>query len=330
MVRVEWLIWLITGRCNLNCKHCYASQYRGEVELGTRDVIRVLNDAYAEGVEHVNFTGGEPILRKDMFKILEECKNIGLSSSLFTNSTIIDVKDAEKFSKLEIPIYTSIEGPTREIHEKIRGRNSWDKALRGIKLLREYDIPFHINITITSLNWSFAGETLEKAVMLGANSVSIIPSMPAGNSLKYRITPTLYEYNHALTDAYLKARELGVEFRAWCTPFAPKTLRLEHIRYSTCRDWGVADVSPSGDILLCDVLGVRLANVKSGFRSAWETAINSKMYREAINTPIPLECRGCEISRICRGGCYARCYLSRGSFEGPDPLCPRFEDTPIY
>lgn len=331
MKSLEWVIWLITGRCNLNCKHCYASQYRREVEASTSAVIKVLCEAYSVGVEHVNFTGGEPLLRRDLFEILRECKDLGISTSVFTNSTLISEDVALKLSRLEVPVYTSLEGPNREVHESIRGLNSWSRALKGMGILRRYGIPFHINVTVTSLNWSSVGETLEKAVDLGAYSTSIIPAMPVGNSFINGISPSPLEFKRALVEAYYKAKELRVEFRVWCSPFTPIVLGLKSTRYTSCREWGVVDISPSGRVLLCDVLGLSVGNVvEEGFEKAWEKMVNSEVYRETSNPHVPLECRNCRIASNCRGGCYARSYLVKKTFEGPDPLCPMFEDTSKY
>ena len=80
----ETLIWIITGRCNLQCKHCYATAYREEIEIPQNRKLELIKEAADIGVEYIQYTGGEPLLVKDIFEILQYTKDCGIESSIFT------------------------------------------------------------------------------------------------------------------------------------------------------------------------------------------------------------------------------------------------------
>mgnify|MGYP003881832321 CR=1 FL=1 len=317
----EWIIWLVTPYCNLRCFHCYASIYGSDKQLGYKDIVRVLEDAFENGVEHINYTGGEPILRRDILDILEATVEIGLTTSLFTNSTLVNDTVASRISRLEIPIYTSLDAPCKSLFEEIRGVGSWDKTMHGIKTLKSHGVYLHINMTVTRLNYIVTSDTIRKALELGADSISIIPSMPSGRALENRMYVEKREFLEALSQAEETAREYGVEIAVWCTPYIPLLEWARHLHSGNCRYWNVMDLAPNGDVLLCDVLGVRVSNVLvDGVDGAWRKLLEHPVMKKTMD--IPVECSGCSIASYCRGGCFARSYIVRGGVDRRDPLCP--------
>jgi MoaA/NifB/PqqE/SkfB family radical SAM enzyme len=116
----EEIIWIITGACNLNCPYCYAKQYADEEEISGDAVLELLEEASNEGVNEVNFTGGEPLLRKDIFRILRKTVDLGMNASLFTNLMKMDRDNAVELCKLDIYVLTSLDGP-RTVYERAKG-----------------------------------------------------------------------------------------------------------------------------------------------------------------------------------------------------------------
>ena len=321
---METIIWIVTGKCNLACKHCYATPYRGEGELPTDTVVTVLREAVEAGVEHVHFTGGEPLLRKDMLVILREAVGLGLSVSVFTNATLLNEGIAKELSALGVKVFTSLDGPSRDVHEAIRGGGSWEALMRGVKLLREAGIPFHVNVSVSELNWRYVSEAVRRAVELGAESFSIIPAMPAGTALKIHSYVSSRHYVAALRAVEEVAKELGVVVDVWCTPFLRLVTKSPWLRTANCRDWGVMDVTPSGRVVLCDVMNVTAAHVvRDGVRGAWVKLMDHPVIKAVMRPPSMEPCASCPIAGECRGGCFARSYIVRKNPCSPDPLCPR-------
>ncbi len=321
---LESIIWIVTGRCNLNCKHCYASPYRVEVELGKAEALRLAKELAEVGVKYINLTGGEPLLRKDIFELLEYCIDLGIDVSVFTNMTLVSREVAEKLSRLEIYTLTSLDGHNREVFELVRGHGSWERFLQGLSYARDAGVELHINISVNELNWMYIDKIISKAVELGGASISLIPSMPAGNALKNRVYVTSNHFRQAIEMTAEKAEELGMDVAVWCAPFIGLVTESKRIIYGNCRNWGVMDISPSGKALICDVLNIRVADViKEGVLEAWRRLTTGKIGRMIHEPKIKSVCMNCPQLSKCLGGCYARAYITYGDLESPDPLCPR-------
>jgi radical SAM protein with 4Fe4S-binding SPASM domain len=313
----SWLIWIITASCNLNCPYCYSTHYLRERPLGREEVMKLLREAASTGVRYIDYTGGEPLMRRDISEILEETVDLGINASIFTNLTLLSQDIASKISKLDIGVVTSLDGP-REIYERVKGQGTWEKFLRGIDELKRRNIPFHVNITVSTVNYERVGDAIILANDLGADSISIIPSMAFGRALETKSFIGREEFLKSVIQADRVAEEIGIRVSVWCSPFLG-VLKLRNLYYSDCREFRELDVSPGGKALVCDVMGVEVADItKDGIRGAWRKLNESELYLRVKE--LPIECSDC---RICRGGCYARAFNYWGRLPSIDPLCPR-------
>jgi len=320
----ETIVWLVTSKCNLNCRHCYAKEYLGEEDLDTASALRVVREAAEAGVKHIHYTGGEPLLRRDIKEVLKETLELGVQATLFTNSTLVTRDLARELSNLGILVYTSIDGPSREVHEALRGPGTWGRLVKGLKALVGEGVEVHANISVAETNWAYVGDTIAKALELGASSVSIIPTMPAGNALRYGTHVTPSHFAKAVARAARAAEELGVTVGVWCAPFTGAVTRSPNLEWSNCRDRDVMDLSPSGRVLTCDVMNYSVGNVlELGVRGAWEALRRDPVMVRASKPRLKPPCTTCPLRSLCRGGCYARAWLAYGDVEAPDPLCPR-------
>ncbi len=319
----ETVIWVVTHRCNLRCRHCYAVKYANERELGEEGALRAVTIFADAGVEHLHITGGEPLLWQPLWRVLEAANSAGLEVSLFTNATLLPMKPelADRIASSVTKVYTSLDGPSPEIHDAIRGAGSFSKAVEGIRLLVKEGVRVHINMSVTELNWAHVKATLRRALELGASSVSIIPAMPAGRAAETGIWVRSPSFMKALMQVAEFSEEEGVEVGGWCAPFLAALRLPGRLRYGNCRDWSVMDVTPSGNVVTCDILGEVVANIfEDGVEGAWRKLLSSDILR-SISKP-PQECAGCPAANVCRGGCYARAKLLKGVYNARDPLCP--------
>jgi radical SAM protein with 4Fe4S-binding SPASM domain len=146
--------WEITDKCNLKCIHCLVRRVKRKRELSTSEVLTALENLQRHGLRKLELTGGEPLLRRDIFHILEYCKKKGIEVDLITNGTLIDKYVVKKLKKVANRIYVSLDGPNSKINDAIRGKGSFRKTLKGIKLLIKERIDTVCILTLNKINIS--------------------------------------------------------------------------------------------------------------------------------------------------------------------------------
>lgn len=272
------------------------------------------------GVENLHLTGGEPLLRRDIFKILDAAKN-GTEVSLFTNLLVMDREKARKLRSRGVQVFTSIDGARKETHEAVRGEGSWRLLMRSISIIREEGVSFTPIFSTSSLNFKEAGEFVRLAEELGASSAVLLPVMPFGRAENRDFSADSRICTEAIGLAEEAAERLGFRIILWCMPFAGLLVKSKYVSWDSCKSERNMDIGPSGEVLICDTLDIPVSSIKNkSLREAWLELNKSSLFVEIMsNNP----CTDCPVSSACKGGCYARSYKKYGSFNNPDPLCPR-------
>jgi len=173
--------------------HCYQTGSKTK-ELSLEEITETLDeitemlDAWQsmyqlEFSPSFNVTGGEPLLRKDLFAILERMSSVNFKVYLLTNGTLIDSRAAEQLSALGIKgVQVSIEGP-EGIHNKIRGKGSFAAACRGVECLVRSGLKVTLNATLSSLNAEYLPDMVDVAAFLGAHRLGFSRLVPYGKGL---------------------------------------------------------------------------------------------------------------------------------------------------
>ena len=180
----------VTERCNLRCKHCYQSEKKPQqmslsdikaLIAETSDMLTDWRQAYGLSfISSFNVTGGEPFLRKDIFRVIEQLKENKFDTYILTNGTLITREIASVLSLLEIKgVQISIEGP-EDIHDDIRGRGSFAAALKGIRYLVDAGLELTLNTTLSALNAPYFVDMIKLASSLGAQRLGFSRLVPAG------------------------------------------------------------------------------------------------------------------------------------------------------
>ena len=149
------VIWNLIRRCNLRCKHCYSIS--GDVdfpgELSTEEVFAVMEDLRAFGVPVLILSGGEPLLRRDLFDISKRAKDMGFYVGLSSNGTLITKHNIGQIAEIGYDyVGISIDG-LKQTHDMFRRRDGgFDEALRGIRLCRDHGIKAGLRFTVTMDN----------------------------------------------------------------------------------------------------------------------------------------------------------------------------------
>ncbi|MBT2478896.1 StsB family radical SAM/SPASM domain sactipeptide maturase [Streptomyces sp. ISL-94] len=151
---LSFAYYAITDGCNLRCPYCYASSEKClPGELDTAESLDLVSQIADFGTGTIVFTGGEPMLRKDLFRIVEHANSSGLKSNIITNATMIRTEvTAKRFAELFNAVTVSLDGGTAETHDRTRGKGAFAKTRRAIQLLNDAGVAPAINHIVTSDN----------------------------------------------------------------------------------------------------------------------------------------------------------------------------------
>ena len=173
----------ITYKCNLNCLYCYRG-FLTRKELDTQSCLDIIHQIKRIGIKEIHLTGGEPLLREDIYSLLTCCSNLGFKTVLETNGTLIDSNSAYKIKKSGVSrVKISLDGP-KELHDYLRGNNSFSAVIKGIKYLIDHGQYTEIQLTLSKLNSNNISEVLSLCNELCINSFRVRLLLPGGKGLK--------------------------------------------------------------------------------------------------------------------------------------------------
>jgi MoaA/NifB/PqqE/SkfB family radical SAM enzyme len=182
---IKSVVYSCTNACNLRCKHCYQnSSLPKQNELNTKQALSLIEQISDIGAKQVIFSGGEPLLRKDIYNLIYEAKSLGLEVELLSNGTLIDDKVAHKLSSLNIDgVQISIDG-RKKFHDWLRGK-SFDKAIQAIKNLHDYNVPVEIALVAMSKNYKQIEDIAKIAESFGAR-YRVLRFLPIGRGAEHK------------------------------------------------------------------------------------------------------------------------------------------------
>ncbi len=184
------VVWNYTDKCNLRCSHCYAdANSLKEKELTTKERFKIIDRLAEAGVVALNFSGGEPLIREDLFEVAEYAHENGLSLSISTNGTLIDRDRVKRLVQCGIEsIDISLDGIKPETHDRIRNvEGSFDLAVSGLKNCAMYGNfnEIIVNTTLTKFTLKEIPEIYEFVKDLGATRYYVSRILPAGRGKNF-------------------------------------------------------------------------------------------------------------------------------------------------
>jgi heme b synthase len=332
--------WEVTRSCNLNCVHCRASSKHGPYpqELSTLKAREILDQIREAGTPIVILTGGEPLLRRDIFELAEYGNSRGLRVVMGSNGTLITSDTARKIKNSGIKrVGISLDGATRQSHDALRKvRGAFDGAMKGISHLRDQGIEFQINTTITRHNLSELKGILDLAVRIGASAHHIFLLVPTGRA-REMIDQELsaQDYEDTLHWFYQQHAKVSLELKATCAPQYYRILRqeafskgqkvnaetfgLDAVTRGCLAGIAYCFISHEGVVQPCGYLEIRAGDLReSSFSQVWN---NSPVFLDLREfSKYKGKCGRCEYITVC-GGCRARAYEASGDYLSEEPLC---------
>jgi heme b synthase len=307
-------------------------------ELDTQASLRLLDQIAEVGQPIVILTGGEPLLRKDIFELARYGTDKGLRMVMAPNGTLITDENAKKMAESGIQrISISLDGTTKEHHDRFRGVDgAYDGAMRGIAAAKKAGIPFQVNTTISKLNYDQIPDILKLAENLGAVALHIFLLVPTGRG-KYIIDQEISaeEYESTLNWFYDQKDKTSLQLKATCAPHYYRILRqrakadgksvtfdthgLDAVTRGCLGGTGFCFISHTGIVQPCGFLDLDCGDVtKQSFADIWRT---SKIFTDLRNYKnLTGKCGACGYKAVC-GGCRARAYEATGDYLAEEPLC---------
>ena len=338
--KIRLIAWEVTRSCNLACKHCRAEAHEHPYpdELSTKQALKLIDSFPELGNPIIIFTGGEPLLRKDIFKLISHANSLGLRCVMAPNGTLITQKTAEKMKANGIQRCSiSIDGPDSKSHDDFRGvPGAFLQTLKGIDYLKEANIPFQINTTVTKANLHQFKNIFDLAQNLGAAAWHIFLLVPTGRgaSLENQVISS-QEYEEVLNWFYDFRKTTSMHLKATCAPHYYRIMRqrakaegmpvtqenfgLDAFTRGCLGGIGFCFISHSGQVQPCGYLELDCGQVtKIPFPEIWRKS----SYFLALRNQEQYEgkCGICEYHRVC-GGCRARAYTMQNNYLAPEPLC---------
>jgi len=315
--------WNITLRCPLKCAHCYVDAGEREAEgvLSTEEAFGVIDQIRESGKPVVVLSGGEPLMREDIFAIARYGTEQGLRMVMGTSGYLLDQVMAKKLHESGISaVAISIDSADPSIHDAFRGTDGvWERAVQAIRFCKDEKISVQINMSVMQSAMSDVKDVIEVGTALGVRDYQIFFPVPAGRARL--IEPrSPQEYEQLIRQILIKYRGSSVNIRPTCAPQFRRIADELGIRNPA---WGrgcIAGISycriyANGDVTPCPYLPVSAGNVRTTpFPEIWN---NAEIFA-ALRDPNLLtgKCGKCKFKTIC-GGCRARVY------RGADTFFPR-------
>ena len=335
------IAWEVTRNCNLNCIHCRASADLGPHpgEFSRDECLRLIDDIASFSKPVVILTGGEPLLREDIFEIASYGNEKGLRMVMAVNGTLLNPETIKKIKAAGIQrISISLDGATAKSHDAFRRvQGAFSEAFKGIEYARDAHLEFQINTTITKKNLRELPAIHAKAKKLGAKAHHIFVLVPTGRGreIEEEQKVSTEEYEKVLHWFYHQEGKTTLQLKATCAPQyyrIRKELMAEDTKSAThdaspldtktrgCLGGiGFCFISHIGKVSPCGYLELDCGAVrKNSLKEIWSDSPIFKKLRDFKK--YEGKCCACEFVRIC-GGCRARAYYATGNYLGEDPFC---------
>jgi len=336
------LPWRCTFACKSSCLHCAsAAKPPFPDELGTQGAMHLVDEVYDFGASWLGISGGEPLLRKDLFEIIPYAKKGGLNVSIITDGRLLDRKAFANIIKNEVRVSISIDG-AESMNDLIRGKGAHAKAVSAIKRLSDVELLNCLVYTFANVDESNSNvnvndfvHVLDLAEEYGARWViyhGFIPYSKDEKSIKVGPSPQQYEW--AFNKLYdLCSRYKGKpEINVYCPFFARIAKQrglpnfddwFNHFFLGRCFFGKFMSIAENGDAIPCSFNDIhRFGNVKDkSLKAIWDELQTSEFFSKVRDkSNLKGKCGVCEYREIC-GGCRTAAEFYTGDVFESDPRC---------
>ena len=319
--------WNTTNKCNMYCKHCYRDAgIEAQHELNTVEGKSLLDEVAKAGFKIMVFSGGEPLVRPDIFDLIKHAVKVGLRPVIGSNGTLITKRVARELKNAEVMgVGISLDSLNPKKHDEFRSyKGGWREAVIGMKNCRDIGLHFQIHTTVMNWNKDEILDITDFAIGMGAvahHTFFLVPTGRGEDIEEELLKPE--EYERLLKDIMLKQNDVNIELKPTC---APEFMRIAkemgmNPRFSRGCLAGTSYciISPSGDVQPCAYLNLPIGNVReTSFSEIWR---DSPIFKELRTMNYKGKCGICDYKKDC-GGCRARiAYYNDGDYMAGENTC---------
>lgn len=318
--------WNLTRMCNLKCPHCYMEAGKKAAnELRLEECLSLIDEMKSLGTEMVILTGGEPLLRKDIYDIAKYASQQGMWVVMGTNGVLVTDKVAQKMVECGVRgVGISIDSIDPQKHNSFRGGpNSWEHSVKALEICKANGLEVLVQTTIMEMNYDEVPQLIEFAKEKGAWSFNLYFLVQTGrgqlmNDLSAEQSERMLGY---LTEVQEEFRPMLV--RSKCAPHFKRIAYqngLSGLESGGCMaGTEYCRIMPEGEVTPCPYMTVVAGNIREqSFTEIWQ---DSDVFRNLRDLKqLKGRCGECEFNELC-GGCRCRAYAAYGDYLQEDPAC---------
>lgn len=331
-------VWEVTGACNLRCIHCHAVSGQADPNELTTDEGKKLIDMIASMSEFrtLIYTGGEPLVRPDIFTLLRHSQKAGLANIIATNGTLIDEEMAFKLKDHGVVCNAiSIDAANPAVHDMVRNKTgSFDLALRAIEATKKAGILLQINTTAMEYNMPHLSELIDFADTSGAGIMLMYQLVAVGRGEKIEKATLKKSANKYLCELIAdKQKDSKTVIEPVAGPqYWPYLLEKKgfneglalklagKVFHGCAAGRGFVYVKANGDVWPCPFVEINAGNVRD--TSFQKIYTESSVFQDLRRREEKLKgaCGDCNYKTVC-GGCRGRAMAYSGDYLAEDPRC---------
>lgn len=343
------IFWEMTRVCNLGCIHCRASAlFMGDNpgqcldqrsdDLTKHEAFKLIDEIVSFSNPILVLSGGEPLIRDDVYEIAEYGTHKGLKVVLATNATLITDAVADKLKVSGIKrISVSIYGADKDIHDGFTGQSGiFVKTLKGIHSIKKAGISLQINTTITKKNLNQIKPLIDFAMNIGADAFHVFYLVPTGRGKQVAGDEISgEEYEQSFIELSRMSKQVPIHIKVTCAPHYYRVVRQQgqedvqktghhggrfaQVTKGCLAGTGVCFVSHKGEVFPCGYFQRAAGNIrKESFVDIWN---DSPLFLDLRDdSKLKGKCGICEFKKVC-GGCRARAYERTGDYLQEEPHC---------
>jgi radical SAM protein with 4Fe4S-binding SPASM domain len=327
---LKGILFLVTQTCNLDCHYCSSGKASVSQNFPKDFFYKIVEELGSLGVKSLLLSGGEPLLRSDLFDMISFASQ-RLKVSLSTNGTLICENEAHKLKDTDVSeIAISLDGVTARTHDGLRGKGNFQRTLKGIDSLKREGLGEKINLQfcLSNRNIEEAITLPEFAENLGVKKVTYLSMKKLGKASEIwnDLKPDRESYKEFFSELYeaFFAHGFPIEVNSPLSGFRPRLKPQE--RVSTCPFGTQLIVDVKGDIYPCPGMFFPAYCLGNVFDICIEEAMGSRKFKalkeeyRARKERIS-KCRNCTWRNLCQSGCTSSVYTEKGTIWETDDFC---------
>lgn len=346
------IYWYLSFRCNLACAHCsvHSSPWVDtSQDLSTEECMQVIDQMVELNVRTALLSGGEFLIRPDALQILRALTDRGIGANVETNGLRYPPGFAELARELQarnlFRMSISLDGGTRDTHERLRGPRSFEQTVRGLRFLKENGITFSVQCVLNGANLHTIPDFYELARELQPECQHVIWATlnPVGRGselvkelgLRPEHIPALFKGIQDARQRFSGVTVVKVPPAMVPPKYLPLIRQGTNVLPSTSCQFPLLGILPNGDVTVCAVSrenqDLYFGNVRDSslrLKNIWEkTRMDMLRSRYVAAQDLNGICGDCVWKYTCKGSCRAWAYEEGGSFDSAFPICKALDEA---